>query len=47
MGRTTDEASGTKMRLAMWATPPSTSITMSRGTTSVGTLAVLPRIISV
>ena len=45
MGRTTGLALGTKIRLAMWATAPRPSMTASRGATSVGTLAVFPKII--
>ncbi len=47
MGSTTATASGTKMRLAMWATAPRTSMNTRRGTTSLGTFEVLPRIIRV
>ncbi len=42
MGRTTGWALGTKMRLAMWATPPRANMMASSGPTSVGTLAVFP-----
>ncbi len=47
MGRNTGWALGAKIRLAMWATPPSSSMTSISGTTSAGALAVLPRIIRV
>ena len=42
MGSTTGCALGTKIRLAMWATPPRASMTANRGATSFGTLAVFP-----
>jgi len=46
MGMTTALASGTKIRLARWVTPPSRRMETSSGARSVGTLDVLPRIIS-
>ncbi len=46
MGRMTGWALGTKMRLAIWATPPSANMTSISGTTSAGALAVLPTIIN-
>jgi hypothetical protein len=47
MGKMMGRALGTKIRLAMWATPPSTSMATIRGTTSFGILAVVPRIMRV
>ncbi len=47
MGRTTGWALGTRMRLAMWATPPSPNMASISGTTSSGILEVFPRIIRV
>jgi hypothetical protein len=45
MGMTTPLASGTKIRLATWVTPPSSRMDTSRGVRFDGTLAVFPRII--
>ncbi len=42
MGRMTGWALGARIRLAMWATAPSSSMTSSSGTTSAGFLAVFP-----
>ena len=47
MGSTTATALGTKMRLATWAAPPSSRMTIRNGSTLEGTFAVLPRTIRV